>query len=208
MLLAGLVEAGRRRNVVELGAGWSSRVLARTLSLAGGGRLTSVDQSAEWSREAWDAVVMTPAVDARLVVAAPQVRVCREGIYNVYAASLPELKARGPYDMVFIDGPQWYYGRDGGLPLVYDLLQPGALILLDDAGRPQERWALRRWLQTFPGLELLAYHSQFGRKGVALLRHTGDKTRRRTPWPWISGGIHLTTNWLTRVVRGLPPKAP
>jgi predicted O-methyltransferase YrrM len=207
-LLAELVCANACRNILEFGAGSSSRVFARALARAGGGRLTSVEQSPEWCREAWEEVEAAPGVRAQLIVALPELRVCREGVYHVYARAAAPLAAHGPYDFVLVDAPQWYYGRDGALPLVYDMLAPGALIVVDDAGRPQERWAIYRWLQTYPGLELLAYDAGFGRNGVAVLRHTGDKARKFALASWMSSVAHVAVNALTRRLRGLRTVAP
>ncbi|MGH7528518.1 MAG: class I SAM-dependent methyltransferase [Gemmatimonadales bacterium] len=207
-VLARLVLDGSARNVLEIGAGSSSRVLARALMHSGGGRLTSIEQSPHWCRDEWAEVTATHGVDALMLVATPRLRVLREGVYYAYAGAAEALAQRGPFDLLFIDAPQWYFGRDGGLHLAYDSLRQGAWIVLDDAGRPQERWAIRRWLQTYPGLEQVGFDSSLGRNGAAILRHSGDKTRRHPLGPLVSSSVHASVNWITRKVRRLGVEAP
>jgi predicted O-methyltransferase YrrM len=207
-VLARMVLHGSARNVLEIGAGSSSRVLARALMLAGGGRLTSIEQSPHWCSDAWAEVTATDGVDAVMLAASPRLRLLREGVYFLYTDVAQALARRGPFDLLFIDAPQWYVGRDGGLHLVYDSLQPGAWIVVDDAGRPQEHWAIRRWLQIYPGLELVGLDSKVGRNGAAVLRHNGDKRRRHPVGPLMSSSLHASVNWITRKVRHLSMEAP
>lgn len=202
-LVAHLVLHRSIHNVLELGAGSSSIVLARSLMMAGGGRLTSVEQSPQWCREAWERVTETPRVDAHLVAALPAFRMLPSGPCHLYATAQGVVAERGPYDLVLVDAPQWYYGRDGALPLAARSLSPGALIVVDDAGRPQERWTIRRWLQTYPGVTLIAFDPDFGRNGVAILRSDDSLTRRFSVWAWISASIHAGANWMVRATRKL-----
>jgi predicted O-methyltransferase YrrM len=201
-LLAHLILSGGARNVLELGAGSSSIVIAKALSLAGGGRLTSIEQAPEWCQEAWGTVTRTPGIDAHMEVALPAFRVLRSGPTHLYATAHRIVQVRGPYDLVLVDAPQAYYGRDGALPLAWEALRPGALVVVDDAGRPQERWAIRRWLQTYTGLTLAGYDPGFGRNGVAVLR-VGRLAQRPSARAWISGAVHAGVGWLRRRVRRL-----
>jgi predicted O-methyltransferase YrrM len=198
-LLACLVLRGGVRNVLELGAGTSSLVFARALALMGGGKLTSIESWPEWCTEQWEAVEQTSGVDAHLEVAAPKFRVLRSGPSFVFATARPAIEARGPFDLLFVDAPQCHYGRDGALPLVLGLLTPGAVIVLDDAGRPQEEWAVRRWLQTYPWLSLVGYRPTFGRHGVAVLKVEGTASGSRRVWrAWVSGSVHAAVNSVAR----------
>ena len=53
------------------------------------------------------------------------------------------------FSVVVCDGPpgETPGGRYGLLPVMQNTLASGCVILLDDAGRPQEREALDRWAQ-------------------------------------------------------------
>jgi Methyltransferase domain len=204
-LLACLVLRGGVRNVLELGAGWSSLVLARSLASVGGGRLTSVESCPEWCAEQWEAVKQTPGVDAHMEVAAPKFQIHRSGPFFVFATARPALEARGPFDLLFVDAPQCHYGRDGALPLVLGLLTPGALIVLDDGGRPQEQWAVRRWLQTYLWLSLVGYRPTFGRHGIVVLKVEGTASGSSGAWrAWVSGSVHAAVNSVARRVLSPP----
>jgi hypothetical protein len=63
---------------------------------------------------------------------------------------------------------------------VFPLLTADALVVLDDAARPREQWAIRHWLATFPGLELVLMDPEVA-DGIAVFRHDGTK-RRRIAW--------------------------
>lgn len=185
--LARLVRQANRRSILEFGAGTSSLVFATALAQAGGGRLTSIEHQPEYSRDAWARVEAAAAVDAHLVVSPLLLRASRHGLMYGYYGSARQLAARAPFDLVLIDAPPGKYGRDSPLYQVYDLLDAGAIVVLDDAGRPAEQTACRRWLDTFPGLELVLFDEQ-GR-GTAVFRHNGDK-RRRVDGRSVLGTVH------------------
>ncbi|MDQ3209319.1 MAG: hypothetical protein M3Q37_12045, partial [Gemmatimonadota bacterium] len=124
---------------------------------------------------------------------------------HIYASAQRTVAERGPYDLVFVDAPQRYYGRDGTLPLVAGSLRTGALLVLDDAGRFGERWAIRRWLQTYAGLELVVLDPEFGRYGVAVLRANQPLTERCSLRAWVGGAAHAGVRWLSRTVRWRGP---
>ena len=168
------------RSVLEFGAGWSSVVLANALQAAGGGRLTSVEHQTDYLGDCWDRVARTPLVDATLVVRPLASQLSRHGLLWRYAGLARSIAARAPFDLVVIDAPPGVYGRSAPLFDVYALLAPGAVIVLDDARRPREQTAVARWLATFPGLQLVVLDETTPR-GMAVLRHDGNKRRRLAP---------------------------
>jgi len=175
-LLADLVRRFRPTSVLEFGSGQSSLILARALAANGGRRITSIDHEARFSRTAWEAIEKLPGVDARRVEAPLRWSLERWGVQRVYAGCAEVIAARGPHDFLLIDGPQWWYGREATLHLAVPSLAPGALIVLDDAGRHGERAILARWLATYPGLRWVADAPGFPRMGVAVLRWQGDRS--------------------------------
>jgi predicted O-methyltransferase YrrM len=185
--LARLVVQLGRRSVLEFGAGRSSFVLAMALARRGGGSLTSVEHQLEFCRESWTRVEQIPSVDARLVQSKLRLRLSRHGLMYSYPEADGQIASRGPYDLVFIDAPPGTHGRDGPLYDVYPQLADGALVVLDDAARSGERTAIRRWLETFPGLRLA--WSTTEERGTALLIHSGDK-RKRFAMRAIAGTFH------------------
>ena len=167
--LASVVSERGCRNVLEFGAGSSSLVLATALSTQGGGKLTSVEQDPRWCQERWERVAQIENVDAEMIVAKPQLTFGRFGVYYAFKQAGRAIAGRGPYDFVVVDAPQYFYGRDGALPLVCQSCSVEAWIVLDDAARPGERRTLFRWLRTYPGVTLEFYDPGFGDKGLAVL---------------------------------------
>jgi predicted O-methyltransferase YrrM len=193
-LLTSLVLSLKRRSILEFGAGTSSLVLARALQRGGcGGRLTSVEHQPEHSKDAWQQVSAL-GVDACLAVSRLRLRLTTPGLLYMYTDAGPALADRAPYDLVLVDAPPGQLGRDAPLYQAYPHLAEGAIIVLDDARRPQERTAVRRWLAAFPGLRLVALDADYGR-GTAVLVHTGDK-RRRLSARNLLGSLH--DRWLAR----------
>ena len=58
--------------------------------------------------------------------------------------SWPE-KLKGPFDWLLIDGPPSHVGRAATLPIAWPMLSQGANIFLDDAERPGEQDAIKKW---------------------------------------------------------------
>ena len=169
--LGQLVGQLQPKSVLEFGAGSSSVVLATALSLGGGGRLTSLEQSPRWCVDQWALVQQQKVVDAAMIVTKPELGWGRLGLYCWYKSAVQALAARAPFDLVLIDAPQFFFGRDGALPLIYPYLNLNALIVLDDAGRADEKAAVARWLTTYPGLTLVYNDPDFSGKGLAVLKY-------------------------------------
>ena len=172
--LSRLIVERRVRSLLEFGAGSSSVISAHGLSMIGGGRLTSLEAHPEWCAERWARVERHRDVDARLIGSALALRVDRCGVRYEYAEAGGALPGRGPFDFVLVDGPPWFYGRDGAMHSAIAHLAPGAIVVVDDAARQAERRTVARWLRTFPGLRLAAYDPAFGR-GIAVLTFDGNR---------------------------------
>lgn len=196
--LARLVVKLGCRNVLEFGAGSSSLVLAHALSMSSGGRLTSVEQDPTWCAPLFEEVKGIKNVDAQLVGANLEFKMTAQGFYHSYEEAAHIIAQRGPYDLVLIDGPQTFYGRDGGLHLAYPHLSPNALIVLDDAKRQGEQWTMQRWLQTYPGLDLGLFDPIFSERGVAVLVNQIDKGKRPSLSSLLSSGGFALKNWYYR----------
>lgn len=140
------VERLRPREVVELGCGASTLVLARALQRHGGGRLTSYDQhagfvaaTAQWIGDYGLAADLRHAP----VVADPSR--WSEAWYEL--THLP-----ATIDLLVIDGPPWALNPfiRGRAEILFSRIAPGGVVLLDDAARPGERVVARRWKRTWP----------------------------------------------------------
>lgn len=143
------IEQRRPAVVVELGAGASTLIAAKALSLNGGGRLVSLDQhegfvnaTRHWLADnALSVDIRHAPLDARI-----------EGWPGRWydADNLPER-----IDMIIIDGPPWSVHPlvRGAADSLFARLAPGGVILLDDAARPGERLVARRWRKHWPDID-------------------------------------------------------
>ncbi|NJN23534.1 MAG: class I SAM-dependent methyltransferase [Acaryochloridaceae cyanobacterium RL_2_7] len=170
-LLANIVLQQKPQNILEFGAGSSSRIFARSLSMIGGGALTSLEQNPPWCREAWQEVLSIDRVDAMMIPTVTQFSIGVTGFHYAFKGQRQAVGKRGPYDLVFIDSPQYFFGREGAMSLIYPQIQPGALILLDDSARLGEQRAIYQWLNSYPGLQPIYFNPDFGdHKGLTILR--------------------------------------
>ena len=145
-----------RREVVELGAGVSTIVLAR-LMRERGGRIASVEHEPAWAalvrreleRDGLDSV-------ATLVEAPLAPHPAALGNAPWYAPEALDALPESGIELLLVDGPPGYgegmaLSRYPALPVLADRLAPGALVALDDAERDGEREVLQRWERELPG---------------------------------------------------------
>jgi predicted O-methyltransferase YrrM len=166
-LLSGLVERLRPQSVLEFGAGRSSLVLATALSACGGGRLTSIEHQPAYARAAWERTTRVRAVDARLIEARLSLRLSKHGLLHEYVGITQALRARAPFDFMFIDAPPGHLGRDTALFTAAPYAASGCVVLLDDAARQWEKTAAHRWMRALP-IETVFESDTVGR-GVIVL---------------------------------------
>ena len=148
-----------RRRVVELGSGISTVLLARLLcqrSPVGGFRIAAVEHDARWAQWVTEQLDREGTGSDVVVVHAPLAPHPRaeQGLswYDDAAltAGLHTALRGDPIDLLLVDGPPAYTAGHGlarypALPVLCDLLAPGATVVLDDAERPGEQEVLRRW---------------------------------------------------------------
>jgi predicted O-methyltransferase YrrM len=161
------IEALRPREVVELGCGATSLVIARALQLHGGGRLTSFDQHADF-------VAATGAWLREHGLFANMIHAPIVGQPSDWSEAWYELSSLPPrIDLLIIDGPPWAlspFGR-GRAEVLFDRITPGGMVLLDDACRPGERVVARRWRRDWPEFDFRLDRS--GAKGTLIGRRRG-----------------------------------
>lgn len=177
--LAAAIHSLRRSSVLEFGPGWSSLIIAEALAANGGGRLTSIEHQPQYVRpDVWHRVQQKSSVDAVLVVTELRRTLSTHGLLWTYRGLRRRIRSRAPFDLVFIDAPPSpQYGRIATVHDAYPFLAPGAVIILDDAARAQERTAVARWLATYPSLQLVVLDVAAGR-GIGVLVHEGTPRRR------------------------------
>jgi predicted O-methyltransferase YrrM len=170
-IIAVAIIEGGKRNILEFGAGTSSLICALALKSVNGGKLTSIEQNPIWCADKWDIIKEIKNVDSRLIKSKPQKSWGKLGLVHEFSDAKEAISERDKYDLVIVDAPQKFLGREGAIPLIYELLKPGALIIIDDAQRVGEKWAIWQWLKAYPGLKMRYLENNTGEKGVAILEY-------------------------------------
>jgi predicted O-methyltransferase YrrM len=145
--VARLVAEGRT-NVVECGSGLSTVTIARALRALNAGHVHALEHDAHWATTTRRALEGDDLADFATVIDAPLV----DDWYD--PAALDHLPDHG-IELLLVDGPpagepETERSRYPALPALAGRLAPKAAILLDDADRVGERWALERWLAELP----------------------------------------------------------
>lgn len=140
------IERLRPREVVELGCGASTLVIARALERNGGGRLSSYDQHAGFV-EATSQWLASHGLGAALRHA-PMVEDPSHWSHTWYELQSLPLEI----DLLVIDGPPWSLNPfiRGRAEILFDRIAVGGIVLLDDAARPGERMVAARWKRDWP----------------------------------------------------------
>lgn len=146
---------GRRpRTVLECGSGVSTVWAAYALQQLGAGRVLALEHEAEFAAKTRGVLADHGLSDVAEVRHAPITPLdLPDGAWQWYDTAA--LKDVHDVDLVLIDGPPkatQEQARYPALPVLRDLLAPGAVLLLDDAARPDEQAILERWQADWPGL--------------------------------------------------------
>ena len=160
-LLRRLIAEKRPTNVLELGSGVSTLVISDALARSNNGcRLQTVDHDSK-HLENVAAACQHLGLNHVAFHYSP---LSKDGWYE-YQRVLPARK----YDFVFVDGPPGDSGRMARYPALPKLarsLKPGAVIVLDDAQRPDEQETIKRWQAEF---RVRATHYDVGDRRVAVM---------------------------------------
>jgi predicted O-methyltransferase YrrM len=138
--------------IVECSSGASTLVLAAACRINGRGRVLSLEHGAEHA-ERTRAELERHGLDAYAQVRlAPLESVEISGQHWLWYQQGP---IPAPINLLVIDGPPGRLqplSRYPALPLLRQYLASSASIFLDDAARPDEQEAVRRWQASFPEL--------------------------------------------------------
>jgi predicted O-methyltransferase YrrM len=164
--LVSLILSDRPTWIVETGSGLSTVLAAQTLELIGGeGKVISLEHESSYLERSRTRVAEHGLSHRSHIHHAPltETTIGTESFlwYDLSGIDLP-----AAVDLVFIDGPPKATGplaRYPALPMLYGHLSPEAVLLMDDAARPDEKAAVDRWREEFPDLDY-RYHS--GSKGA------------------------------------------
>jgi predicted O-methyltransferase YrrM len=161
--------------VVEAGSGLSTVVISAGLVQNGEGELLALEHGEAFADATRHELERQGVASVGEVLLSP-LRPHSTPIGDLLWYDTTELFSRigeRRIDLLLIDGPPASVGtlaRYPALPVLAPLLAPGACIIVDDAGRPDEEEALRRWVEQWPGIQV--EHLELARP-VAVLRWPG-----------------------------------
>lgn len=131
-------------HVLECGSGLTT-LLAGMLAGRRGFETWALEHHPEWHARVGAALAEHNVPRAHLALAPLK----SYGDFSWYEPPLAEMPE--DFKLVICDGPPWTTpgGRYGLLPVMHRRLPAGSLVLLDDANRPDELEALKRWSDEF-----------------------------------------------------------
>ena len=152
--LVRVIDRTRPQQVLELGSGVSTIVMAARLRQSGQGRLVALEHIPTYAAATRQELESHGLTEVASVIDAPLVRTpVRDADWSWY-----ELGPAVPdgVDLLFVDGPPGdtaRLARYPALPMLRDRLAPGALVFVDDGARRDEREMVRRWGTEVDGLD-------------------------------------------------------
>nr|WP_277605212.1 class I SAM-dependent methyltransferase [Glycomyces sp. L485] len=162
--------AHKRTRVLECGSGTTTVIMAYAMRSLGSGTVTALEHDPRFAELTRRELTVRGLADWAEVVDAGLSEVEVDGdLWRWYdTAAIPS----GELDMLLVDGPPADTGlqaRYPALPLLADRLAGYAVVVLDDANRPDERAITERWTGRFPQFELQRLKHE---RGTVVLRPT------------------------------------
>ena len=147
------------RTILECGSGSSTVWFATALAHRGGeGQVIALESSAEYAEITRAELARHGLQDRAVVLHAPLIETVvgvRDSQPWFDLSVLPDIP---PVDLLFVDAPVGglaHQARYPAVPLLADRLSPGAAVVLDDTGRPDEAAIVKLWQQeSFHGRRL------------------------------------------------------
>jgi len=162
----------RKPNVVmECSSGVSTLVIARCLQLNGRGHLYSLEHNPQYAGITRENLRRFGLVEWATVIDAP---LEREGSQPPWYARKAIPDTIQEVEMLVVDGPPSPIARHIRYPAIPRLIErfaSNAIVMLDDADRADEREAVDRWLNEYPGLTCTRLNCEKGLAVVQLNRN-------------------------------------
>lgn len=142
--------------IIECSSGASTLALARCCEINGIGHVYSLEHAPEFAEQTRQRLREQGLADWASVIDAPltpQAGVGGQAWYSMAGLSLTPASCA----LLVIDGPPWDtapLARYPALPLLAEFLASSCTIFLDDANRPDEQEAVKRWMAEHPGFQL------------------------------------------------------
>ena len=139
--------------IVECGSGASTVVMARAVQLNGQGRVMTIEHDGGFAQKTRELLEEYGLSNHAEVIHAPLVTDATDGEPHSWYGFEPPDDLR--IDLLIVDGPPEgpdTLARYPAGPRLVPKLNPGGIAMVDDAHRPNEQTAIRRWLAELPGL--------------------------------------------------------
>ena len=154
-LLAESIMSARPQTVVEASSGVTTLTSAYCLKRIGSGKVIALEHDETFAERTRTMIREHGLEEFATVVHAPLVPQAVDGEeYAWYDPAQTERIER--IDLLVVDGPPAKTGplaRYPALPVFAERLQPEAVILVDDGGRPPEREMVKRWVAVNPAVQ-------------------------------------------------------
>ena len=167
-IVISLIGEHRPGLVLEMGSGVSTLVAAYSLQEIKEGVVVSLEHDERFAAISAANVAKHGLQNIATITYAPLKEVTIQGKSWLWY-DVKQLEKLAPIDMLIIDGPPMAtqrLARYPALPLLFHRLSDDAVILLDDAGRKDEKEIVKRWLREFDGFCLEKIDTE---KGAAVL---------------------------------------
>ena len=168
--LIGMVHRYRPTQIVELGSGVSTVVMAAAVRNAGSGHVTSLDHDPVYAAKTRHELEEQGLSQWATVIDAPLVTVeTARGPAPWYDVS--GIDGLQQIDLLIVDGPPRKTHKDARLPafeILGDRLTPGAHVVLDDTARRDEAGSVAAWSNAAETVESVP-----SRKGICVVRMPG-----------------------------------
>lgn len=158
--------------IVELGSEVSTMISAYALMDNGHGRVVSLEHDAGWSASSRALIAEHGLGPIAEVVHAPLTPLdLGEKQWLWYDTQV--IEPLDSIDLLVVDGPPGHIqplARYPALPVMYERLRSGGVILFDDTDRKDEQEILRLWRQEF---ESFSFEDRRTEKGAVIMRPKG-----------------------------------
>lgn len=168
-----LAQTNQVQSILEFGSGQSTAAFCRVLKDA---YVLSVESSAHYLEATRQLCDSADDLHQKPILTHRPLRwqTHSKRLYLSYDLSTPKDEIQtNRFDLCFIDGPVQNHtlaGREFILYKVFDRLNEGAIIALDDSHRKESKLALKNWLHTF-GSALQVIHTE---EKMIVLRKTSE----------------------------------
>jgi predicted O-methyltransferase YrrM len=176
--LVAIIREKRPLRIVELGSGSSTVWLALALRSIGRGRVVSFEHLDIYGQRTWQAIKEQGLEAFAEVRVRKLVEIELDGKrFDWY--DLGDAEVLDPIDLLLVDGPPGGTGpmaRFPAIPVLWSQLAGDALIVVDDASRPDEKHMLASWRDAFPEL---GEPESIGARTLLLRRQSDARVRAR-----------------------------